>query len=41
MDRQDILTLIRRHRFLALPVVDDEGRLTGVIKHDEALRAGQ
>ena len=41
MDRQDILTLIRRHRFLALPVVDDEGRLIGVIKHDEALRAGQ
>jgi magnesium transporter len=41
MDREDVLNLIRRHRFLALPVVDDEGRLLGVIKHDEALRAGQ
>jgi len=41
MDRQDILVLIRRHRFLALPVVDDEGRLIGIIRHDEALRAGQ
>lgn len=41
MDRTGVLTLIRRHRFLALPVVDDEGRLIGVIQHDEALRAGQ
>ena len=41
MDREEVLTLIRRHRFLALPVVDEEGRLIGVIKHDEALRAGQ
>jgi magnesium transporter len=41
MDRQDVVVLIRRHRFLALPVVDDEGRLIGVIRHDEALRAGQ
>ena len=32
---------MRRHRFLALPVVDAEGRLIGVVKHDEALRAGQ
>jgi magnesium transporter len=41
MDREEVLTLIRRHRFLALPVVDADGRLIGVIKHDEALRAGQ
>ncbi|KPK15614.1 MAG: hypothetical protein AMK69_27475 [Nitrospira bacterium SG8_3] len=41
MDRQEVLTLIRRHRFLALPVVDADGRLIGVIKHDEALRAGE
>jgi magnesium transporter len=40
-DREDVLTLMRRHRFLALPVVDADGRLIGVIKHDEALRAGQ
>ena len=41
MDREEVLNLIRRHRFLALPVVDADGRLIGVIKHDEALRAGQ
>ena len=41
MSRDEVLTLIRRHRFLALPVVDDEGRLVGVIRHDEALRAVQ
>jgi magnesium transporter len=40
-DREDVLKLMRRHRFLALPVVDDGGRLIGVVKHDEALRAGQ
>ena len=41
MSREDVVTLIRRHRFLALPVLDNEGRLIGVIRHDEALRAGQ
>jgi magnesium transporter len=41
MSREEVFTLMRRHRFLALPVVDAEGRLIGVIKHDEALRAGQ
>ena len=41
MDRDEVLTLIRRHRFLALPVVDGEGRIVGVIRHDEALRAVQ
>ena len=41
MTREEVITLIRRHRFLALPVVDSDGRLVGVIKHDEALRAGQ
>jgi magnesium transporter len=41
MSREDVVTLMRRHRFLALPVLDNEGRLIGVIRHDEALRAGQ
>jgi magnesium transporter len=41
MTRAEVVTLMRRHRFLALPVVDSDGRLMGVIKHDEALRAGQ
>jgi len=41
MDREEVFMLMSRHRFLALPVVDADGRLIGVIKHDEALRAGQ
>lgn len=41
MDRSEVVALMRRHRFLAVPVVDVEGRLIGVIKHDEALRASQ
>jgi magnesium transporter len=41
MTRAEVVTLMRRHRFLALPVVDTDGRLVGVIKHDEALRASQ
>ena len=41
LSREEVLTLIRRHRFLALPVVDEENRLMGVIKHDEALLASQ
>lgn len=41
MGRDEVITLIRRHRFLALPVIDQEARLIGVIRHDEALRAGQ
>jgi magnesium transporter len=41
MDREEVLTQMRRRRFLALPVVDADGRLLGVIKHDEALRASQ
>ena len=41
MDRDEVISLMRRHRFLALPVVDAEGRLIGIVKHDEALRAGQ
>jgi len=41
MSREEVVTLMRRHRFLALPVVDGEGRLIGIIRHDEALRAGQ
>lgn len=41
MTREEVVTLMRRHRFLALPVIDGEGRLVGVIKHDEALRGSQ
>jgi magnesium transporter len=41
MERQDVVNLMRRHGFLALPVVNDEGRLVGIVKHDEALRASR
>jgi magnesium transporter len=41
MDRGKVVELMQQRRFLALPVVDYEGRLIGVVKHDEALRAGQ
>jgi magnesium transporter len=41
MSREEVITLMRRHRFLALPVVDHDGRLLGIIRHDEALRASQ
>lgn len=41
MDRQDVVNLMSERGFLALPVVDYEGRLVGVVKHDEALQAGQ
>jgi len=41
MERQDVVNLMRRNRFLAVPVVGADGRLIGVIKHDEVLRASQ
>ena len=39
--REDVVTMMRERGFLALPVVDFDGRLVGVVKHDEALEAGQ
>ncbi len=41
MDRADVVQLMAERGFLAMPVVDYEGRLVGVIKHDEALHASQ
>lgn len=41
MERSDVVALMRERRFLALPVVDMDGKLIGVVKHDEALQAGQ
>ncbi|MHB0954943.1 MAG: magnesium transporter [Pirellulaceae bacterium] len=37
MDREDVATLMRQNRLLALPVVDEEGRLLGVVKHEQVL----
>jgi magnesium transporter len=41
MTREEVVNLMRRNRFLALPVIDGEGRLVDCIKHDQALRASQ
>ena len=41
MVRGELAILMRQKRFLALPVVDEEGRLLGVVKRDEVLEAVQ
>lgn len=41
LDREEVATLMRQRRLLALPVVDEEGRLIGVVKHDEVLNTVQ
>lgn len=41
MEQEEVVNLMRERRFLALPVVDFEDRLVGVVKHNEALQAGQ
>ena len=41
MEREEVVNLMRERGFLALPVVDFEGRLIGVVTHGEALQAGQ
>lgn len=41
MDRQEVVNVMTERGFLALPVVDFDGRLIGVVKRDDALEAGQ
>ncbi len=41
MDSAEVVQLMREKKFLALPVVDFEGRLIGVVKHAQAMQAGQ
>ncbi|MGF1621696.1 MAG: magnesium transporter [Rhodomicrobiaceae bacterium] len=38
-DQEEVAHKIGRYDILALPVVDDEGRLVGIITHDDALDA--
>lgn len=40
-DRDEVAALMQERGFLALPVVDFQGRLIGVVKHAEALEAVQ
>jgi len=41
MDREELAQLMTDRRFIALPVVDQDGRLLGIVKHDEVLEAVQ
>ncbi len=41
MNQEEVVQLMSDRGFLALPVVDFDGRLIGVVKHAEALEAGQ
>lgn len=41
MPSDEVVVLMRDRKFLALPVVDLDGRLIGVVKHNEALETGQ
>ncbi len=38
-DREEVAALMRSRGFIALPVVDAEGRLLGVVKHEDVLQA--
>jgi magnesium transporter len=41
MPRDEVVDVMTDRGFLALPVVDFDGKLIGVVKHDEALEAGK
>jgi magnesium transporter len=41
LPRDELAELVRQHRFIALPVVDSEGYLLGVVKPDEILATVQ
>jgi len=41
MPRENVVNLMSERKFLALPVVDIDGKLVGVVKYDEALQAGK
>lgn len=41
MDREDVAGVMRSRGFIALPVVDEAGRLLGIVKHDEVLETVQ
>lgn len=40
-DREEVAELIERHNLLAIPVIDDDSRLVGMVKVGQALRAVQ
>jgi magnesium transporter len=36
-DREEVVKLLQRYDFLAIPVLDDQHRLVGIITHDDAI----
>lgn len=40
-DREEVAELIQRYHLLALPVVDDDGKLVGIVKFGDAMAAAQ
>lgn len=41
MDREEVVRMMTERGFLALPVIDYDGRLVGVVKHSDVLQVGQ
>lgn len=41
LDREEVVNVMRETGYLAVPVVDFDGRLVGVVKHGQAIEAGQ
>ena len=37
MDQEEVARLFRKHHYLAMPVVDERGRLIGLITHDDVM----
>jgi len=36
-DREEVAALISKYDFLALPIVDDDGRMLGIVTHDDVI----
>ncbi|MBP9891122.1 MAG: magnesium transporter [Planctomycetes bacterium] len=36
-DREEVAALISKYDFLALPILDDEGRMLGIVTHDDVI----
>mgnify|MGYP001270866549 CR=1 FL=1 len=40
-DREDVVQELARYNFIAMPIVDEENRLVGIVTHDDALDVAQ
>ncbi|MES2503496.1 MAG: magnesium transporter [Myxococcota bacterium] len=41
MDREEVLRLFSKYHFIALPVVDADGHMKGIVTHDDLAKAAQ